>query len=1036
MAHLETSCPHCGKPLDQSALKLSTCPHCGRPLSAAGALAAQVAARGPARGRTAVVAGLAVMAIGIAATVAFPLFQGELKRAGMLVPAPAAPSGAAVSRVTPAAPVPVSADPSERCELRMFPGQPGGKTIVVLTAPGKMTEFRPNFYGNRGRLFRELVRQAVLMAVRDGLNLPVRDAVVGDPPPAGAPADVIEIDALSKDDKIVLAVCHEDGKKREVLLEKIVRSGPTSLGNYRMAVEALEPLVRDMLPEVLRKAGLVAKDAPKQGDDRIPDGIDERLGRMSFTDQYAALRSLHAAIRVEGPSPRRLAALSRAYANLGVLTEYQWDSASVAFKARALLYAQRLVTLEPKSPQSRWHMAYAAALAGIPWWADESLDEARQLAGELPPAERPSPPGWVALIDAWSHYASDKLAAGNKGPDAELAVLLRMMTLEHPPHTAVALRAARAAIDANPECFRAHDALCEVSGVANLHVATMYAPEVLSKAVPGRIAAISGLPGEAKKAAEARDEVAMTQALDAAAIPAGDPAEPSWGALAKIVRETRFAFTCRRLDFMRNMWSVPTGDYWREVQPLVESHRFRPLLESYVTGPVGPSFAAFLAGLDTTDLGFSAMPLMRVVSPLDPSSSGHKLNGIVMLLGDWTVRDLSMSLDNYSRPPHSVDRARKLLAVSSNSPLAMSYFIQDDWDDAKKNVDKWQKVVGDHPTFVAAMARRYVKEGRTEDALRALKRSIEFSPDLWAFQDLAQVYKSRGEPARAKETLDTFLAKVEDHSLDHAKVRVAIADDLMSEGRYAEAWPYAEAAAQSWAGWAMTCAQNCAEGLEKWEIAEGYARASSERYARSMWAVWFLFCERTGRGDIAAARAITKQFAEGLLENPQLSTDDLLLVSYVQLLSGDKEKAASALRRMPKDTSQQVYVASMVAAAELAGASDVRDAALEHFCASFQKSSPRAVRILQMMRDAIAAKKPGALDLKAVDEIFDKIPKANKARMAFVVAAHLMANGRQNDAKRFWVMVSDRQNTNAWWRVFALSTLRDRYGAHGLPRDA
>jgi hypothetical protein len=102
---------------------------------------------------------------------------------------------------------------------------------------------------------------------------------------------------------------------------------------------------------------------------------------------------------------------------------------------------------------------------------------------------------------------------------------------------------------------------------------------------------------------------------------------------------------------------------------------------------------------------------------------------------------------------------------------------------------------------------------------------------------------------------------------------VKIADDLMKDGRYADAWPYAEAAARTWAGWAMTCAQNCAEGLEKWDAAEGYARASSQRYPGSMWAVWFLFCEQTGHGDIAAARAWTKRFSAELLESPDLSTD-------------------------------------------------------------------------------------------------------------------------------------------------------------------
>ena len=239
-----------------------------------------------------------------------------------------------------------------------------------------------------------------------------------------------------------------------------------------------------------------------------------------------------------------------------------------------------------------------------------------------------------------------------------------------------------------------------------------------------------------------------------------------------------------------------------------------------------------------------------------------------MFLSDWEVRDLSMSIDNYGTPPQGTDRARKLMAVSPNSPFGMAKLIEDAWGEAEKNVDQWQKVVGDHPTFVAAMARHHVKAGRTDEAERALKRSIELSPDLWAFQDLADLYRKRGDVARSKETLDRFLAQVEDHGLDHAKVRVAIANDLMQSGRHAEAWPYAEAAARTGAGWAMTCAQNCAEGLEKWETAERYARASSERYPGSMWAVWFLFCERTGHGDIAAARAWTKEFAAGLLEIP------------------------------------------------------------------------------------------------------------------------------------------------------------------------
>ena len=256
---------------------------------------------------------------------------------------------------------------------------------------------------------------------------------------------------------------------------------------------------------------------------------------------------------------------------------------------------------------------------------------------------------------------------------------------------------------------------------------------------------------------------------------------------------------------------------------------------------------------------------------------------------------------------------------------------------------------------------------------------------------------------------------------------MAIADDLMKDGRYAEAWPYAEAAAQTWAGWAMQCAQNCAEGLKNWDAAEEYARALSERYPDQSWTDWFVFCERTGHGDITGARAWTKEYARDLLENPDLPAYSLIVVSYVHVVCGDKAKAAIALRKVPKDVSDQHYLISLAAVADLADANDVRDAAFERFCTAYKTDSPKTTQALQVIRDAIAAKKPGELDLKTIDGIFEKAPNAGSIGAAFVVAAHLMANGHRDLAKRFWLVVSDRQHTNLWWRVIALSILRERY---------
>src|SRR6202011_2878862 len=93
-----------------------------------------------------------------------------------------------------------------------------------------------------------------------------------------------------------------------------------------------------------------------------PGGVEDRLGVMTYLSQVAALRQLHAAMRERGESPALLGGLARAYATLGILIEFHWNAAHKVCKARALLYAQRLVARDPKAPAGRWHRAYALAL--------------------------------------------------------------------------------------------------------------------------------------------------------------------------------------------------------------------------------------------------------------------------------------------------------------------------------------------------------------------------------------------------------------------------------------------------------------------------------------------------------------------------------------------------------------------------------------------------------------------------------------------------------------------------------------------------
>src|SRR5205823_351963 len=114
-------------------------------------------------------------------------------------------------------------------------------------------------------------------------------------------------------------------------------------------------------------------------------------------------------------------------------------------------------------------------------------------------------------------------------------------------------------------------------------------------------------------------------------------------------------------------------------------------------------------------------------------------------------------------------------------------------------------------------------------------------------------------------------------------------------GKYTEARPYADAAAETWAGWAMQCAQRCAEAQRDHEAAEHWARACSERYPNTCWSLWFEYCARTGHGDFDAARDWTFAYAGAVAD--QYSGHDLLPIACVYLLGKDRPKAIATLRR-------------------------------------------------------------------------------------------------------------------------------------------
>lgn len=266
--------------------------------------------------------------------------------------------------------------------------------IVVLARaqdPNDIIEGR-----HRGLLAREVVRQAILLAAREGRGLTTRDGTLGENFEGGTSVRPLRVGTFFMTGKTVKVTVHRQfGQERPPLWEREFPLPGGDRVDLAKLVEDFEGLSRGPFLEVIEKADYAKRPGAKEGSEsRVPEKVAERLERMDIVAQFAAIRDLHEALKTSR-SPELEGALVRGYANLGLLTEQNWDPSHKVFKARALLYAQRMVAQAPSS-WSLFHRAYARALVGMHEDALKDLEE----AGKRPAGEEPVKPAWVGLIAA------------------------------------------------------------------------------------------------------------------------------------------------------------------------------------------------------------------------------------------------------------------------------------------------------------------------------------------------------------------------------------------------------------------------------------------------------------------------------------------------------------------------------------------------------------------------------------------------------------------------------------------------------------
>ncbi len=905
----------------------------------------------------------------------------------------------------------------------------------------------------RGRLLEELARQSFLVAARDELGLRTRDASLGDEMPGGgdnAPfAVAAEFGSHSR-----LVVRRGLASPRKTVLDKELRAATVSEKmasdrsftsiDYRVVLTELEEFSRGGFVAALRQAGFEGKPHVLKDSAGVPPKIEKSLEKLDFVSQFSAVRALHELMRVDGESPQRLGALARGYANLGLLTEFHWQAAPKAFKARALVYAQRMVARDKQPWRALWHRAYALALAGLHQSALDDLQTAAlqwQAANGHHVLMVGGPrPRWVDLLDAYCRFAHARLkTAGAEGPEKDLAWLLWFDSIQHSGHDATRLNAALETLQQIPDCYPALQALCTDGGVRIGHVASSAPLVIVGKTLYPRVLAATGLPPAVAKIAraagensEADDELPVKEfALRAklirallesdgsvapqaagAAPPAQppaaavDPGEPTWVCLGRMVSNLSFVHVRERTYFLAYQLGVPSDEFTEAAAPLVEAHPYRQSLVASVT-----------------DRPTRLRLYLAVASPQDLTPRDYYI---------WA---------HYALATDNAFWSAVLLRVSPYSPVGPALGVEFCGDDYKSHFGEWEKMAAEYPAVAMAFARRDIAAARWEQAEKWLKL-VTASGDVDAFKELANVYGRQGKWDLWVATLEDSL-KCPDFGLWQATVHNSIARYYMHDKQWEKALPHAKAAAESYSAWGLMVLAECAEAAHKWTAAETIYKAIGERYPTSG-VSWYDFCRRTGHGDLDAAR---RQFA-GVVGPTKILASREALVYY--LLEKDAAKAGLVLQALARDgnPAYDLHVAVLSDQAHDNATRDkilarVRQKAAQYHAKNTRQSYANFAALAGLIVDDLAKGGKGEIDVAAAERLNppqpfednDKSREAGKSSVAFsyLLGCYLDQHGKPQLAVRCWKRCLEETEFIAeFHRTLAAAELL----AHGIRLEA
>ena len=911
-----------------------------------------------------------------------------------------------------------------------------------------------------GILIREIVLQGLWLAAHGELGVETRDASLRESFPqegdvTGAPLEVVAQGQPLND--LAIGIFRRQGEDWEALWDSDFR---LPIDDYLgHVVELVEGLSRKEFVEVLKRAGFPGA-LPSQSRDKasLPDGAEELLGQLTFPSQFAAVRALHREICKEGPSPELTAALARGYAMMGVLSERLWSPAHKVFKARALLYAERAVHQWPTSAAARYGRAYVRALIGLHQTALDDLAAAKHLLRPLDADEggrkdSGAVPAWSTAIEAYCKFESDDLdAAASDASQTALVRLLEFLAAEMSGSERQVMTTSGALLQAAPDCYRAVDGAADVHQLGFHRQVVAFGTELAERSLLAQIHKVPDMPPDVIKLIDERDapqssgvlsrlfgkappsemtvRLHVIDALRAAAEGETNDADLSWGVLAQWLED---------VNFLHAWWQVDLAAFWLGWQPddaidaalpQVEHHPYGTFLETFRSDPAKARQAAGRLK-STIDVGMVQFSERAIPNRLDSFDKAwvdkHWARG--MHTEDAVAGDLASGVNAAVEPQIA---AAKLRAVSPYMPSAIAAELTYDTDHLRDEAAELEKRYKGNAKVQAALAKMYLSDQQTDDAIRCFRAAIKTDPSYGLFLGLADIYKGQNDEKNWLATLEEYL-QAEDYGLGHAQVQVQIADHFIAKRDWKRARSYADDAAQTWAGWALLKAGECAEALGDWQAAERWYAAASQRYADRA-AEWYEFCKRTGRGHESSALQLATAFQRNAAR--AASTDDRFECGLICRLSGKDKEAATVFDALFQDelrTRNGMYAALQFEKLDDAKARDRILIAMHDKHDQFQ-NRPLTQKFLDLAQIVHAHPLAGPLtssDLAEIDKLVESVPLEDQCDLLCAAGTYLDHHGQSERAIDYWKRCMKDVHVRYFSRTLAGASLIE----HGVKID-